>query len=141
MKNYIIILLITGSYLLLSGCTSEQPYYEIPLIQANGKALITGISTSTVQNPKIGDTEFTIYVQFAIATSGDTMVAELLKNNEKGRLQPIPNSKKSVTVDSSLKAQVTYTLQEAQMVDVGDFVVATFAGKTDAARVTVTLVE
>lgn len=140
MRKYIIILLITGSYLFLSGCTSDQPYYNIPMIGPDGKAQITGISKATAKNPTIADTKFTVYVQFATAALGDTMVAELVTTNkETGRREAVPNSKKSITVDSSLKAEVTYTLEEAQLKDPGDFVIVTFAGKTDSAYIIITL--
>lgn len=134
-------LIVFIALLFFISCTSEQPYYEIPMIQENGKALITGISKATCENPTPGDTDFTIYVEFATAKPGDEMISEILKPDENGDLKPLSGSKKSLTVDDELKASVTYTLQEAQLVEVGDFVVVTFAGKTDSGIITVTLEE
>src|SRR5699024_5652497 len=92
-------LIVFIALLFFISCTSEQPYYEIPLIQENGKALITGISKATCENPTPEDDDFTIYVQFATAKSGDVMVSEILKPDENGALTPLSGSKKTLTVD------------------------------------------
>ena len=139
-KNNSIVFLF-ALFILGMSCTSEQPYYEIPMIQENGKALITGISKATCENPTPGDNDFTIHVQFATAKPGDVMVSEILKPDENGALTPLSGSKKSLTVDDELKASVTYTLQEAQLEKIGDFIVVTFAGDTDSGIITVTLEE
>ena len=143
MKKYKFNIVLPFSLLVILGisCTSEQPYYEIPLIQENGKALITGISKATCENPTPEDNDFTIHVQFATAKSGDVMVSEILKPDENGALTPLSGSKKTLTVDGDLKVSVTYTLQEAELEKIGDFVVVTFAGDTDSGIITVTLEE
>ena len=69
------------------------------------------------------------------------MVSEILKPDENGALTPLSGSKKTLTVDGDLKVSVTYTLQEAELEKIGDFVVVTFAGDTDSGIITVTLEE
>src|SRR5690625_5339350 len=97
-------LIVFIALLFFISCTSEQPYYEIPMIQENGKALITGISKATCENPTPGDTDFTIDVEFATAKPGNETISEILKTDEKGGLKSVYGSKKSVKVDDGLKA-------------------------------------
>jgi hypothetical protein len=54
-------------------------------------------------------------------------------------LLPLPGTQQSITVKSNLTASVTYTKAQAQMVNVGDNVFVSWAGKTESASVVVTL--
>ncbi len=55
------------------------------------------------------------------------------------QLLPLAGTQKSVTVGSDLTASVTYTKAEAQMVNPGDNVYVSWAGKTESASLVVTL--
>jgi len=55
------------------------------------------------------------------------------------QLLPLANTQQDVTVGSDLKASVTYTRDQANLLGVGDYVVVAFNGKTDYAKQTVTM--
>lgn len=135
-----IILLTSICWLVLIVGCSKQDYYNIPL-GADGRAVITQVSKATSPGITVLDPSFTVDIQFATATAGDVMVAEIvqlrLPTAEEGggttkQLLPLTGSKKSITVGADLKATVTYTRAEANLVAAGDYVKVTFSGKTDA---------
>lgn len=143
--NILLISLIT-SFVLMMGCT-PQPYFDIPYDE-NGNVIITGISEVTSDGVTTSDNDFTINAYFPNAKSGDTMEAEVLKQQEPswdpdGELQllPLTGTKKSITVGSDLKTSVTYTKAEAGLVNVGDFITVVFSGATDSGIITITLEE
>ena len=135
MKKIISILYVL---LMIVSCT-EQPYYEIPTDE-NGDVLLTGVSSTTTTGISTLDGEFSVTAQFATANSGDVMKVELLKlqtppgGGATNQLLPLDGTQKEVTVDSDLKATVTYTREEAQMTQEGDYVTVVFSGKTDYAK-------
>ena len=143
-----IILLTSICWLaLIVGC-SKQDYYDVPL-GADGRAVITQVSRATSLGISVLDPSFTVNITFATAKAGDVMVAEIVQMRlpttaEGGgttkQLLPLANSKKNVTVGADLKASVTYTRAEANLVVVGDYVKVTFSGKTDAGIMRVDLV-
>jgi hypothetical protein len=55
------------------------------------------------------------------------------------QLLPLSGTQQSVTVASDLTASVTYTKAQAQMVNVGDPIYVSWAGKTESASLVVTL--
>ena len=126
------------------SCT-DQPYYDIPY-DANGNVYITQISKVTSTGVTTADASFTINCYFPNAKSGDTMTAEVLKRqvpswNPEGALQllPLGGTKKTITVGSDLKASVTYTRAEAQLINVGDAVTVVFSGNTDSGIIQIVL--
>lgn len=130
---YIAFLSITT---LLQSC-SKQEYFNIPK-NADGTAYITAISSTTNTGITNLDDDFSVIATLPNAKSGDIMTTELLANQiptggSTYRLLPIPGTQKTVTVGSDLKATVTYTRQQALLVNVGDQVTVTYAGKTESA--------
>lgn len=133
---------IAGLLLILAGC-SENPYYDIPTDE-NGRAIITGVSSATTSGITEDDNEFTVTATLPNANTGDVMQVDLLKlqphpNSESDQLLPIQGTRKETTVDSGLRATVTYTKTEAQMSEVGDWVEVIFNGDTESAQIRVTL--
>jgi hypothetical protein len=142
-KNILSISLII-SFVLMMGCT-PQPYFDIPY-DANGNVIITGISEVTSTGVTVADAGFTVDAYFPNAESGDTMEAELLQRqapswDPNGELQllPLAGTIKSITVGGDLKASVTYTKDEAKLVNVGDAVTVVFSGATDSGIIQITL--
>lgn len=140
----IISLTFICSLLLIVGCT-EQPYYAVPT-DASGKVVITGVSKATSSGITTLDDAFTVDATLPNAKEGDVMKVELLQlqvppqgGNE--QLLPMAGTQKEVTVGSDLKVSVTYSRAEAQMNAAGDYVVVTFAGKTDAADLRVDMAQ
>ena len=128
------------------SCT-KQPYFDIPYDE-NGNVIITQISEVTCDPVTTADESFTIYCYFPNAKPGDVMVATVLKQQvpswdpggEK-QLLPLAGTEKNITVGDDLKTSVTYTLVEAQLVNVGDAITVVFAGKTDSGIISITLKE
>ena len=142
MKNKSSLILICSLALIAASC-SKQPYYEVPDV-INGVANITGISTATSTGISTLDNNFTVNVTLPNAKSGDVMIVELLKQQTPSgstatQLLPLPGTQQSITVLTNLTASVTYTKAQAQMVNVGDNVFVSWAGKTESASVVVTL--
>lgn len=136
------IISIAGLLLILAGC-SENPYYDIPTDE-NGRAIITGVSSATTSGITEDENEFTVTATLPNAKPGDVMQVDLLKlqphpNSESDQLLPIQGTRKETTVDSSLRATVTYTKAEAEMTEVGDWVEVIFNGVTESAQIRVTL--
>ncbi|MEJ7681610.1 MAG: hypothetical protein WKG06_27945 [Segetibacter sp.] len=128
---------------LIVSCT-KQPYYEIPT-DANGHVVITGVSSATSDGITTLDDKFTVNVTFPNAKEGDVMVAELLKlqapsQGGAAQLLPLAGTQKEIKVGSDLKTSVSYTRVEAMMNVPGDFVTVTFAGKTDANLLRVSMI-
>jgi hypothetical protein len=130
------------SLALMASCT-KQPYFDVPDV-VNGVATITGISNATSPGISTLDNNFTVNVTLPNAKSGDVMMVELLKQQTPAgststQLLPLAGTQQSITVTSNLTASVTYTKAQAQMVNVGDNVFVSWAGKTESASVVVTL--
>jgi len=136
-------LIIICSLAIMASC-SKQPYYNIPDV-VNGVATITGISTATSPGISTLDDNFTVNVTLPNAKAGDVMTVELLKQQIPStggtatQLLPLAGTQQSITVASDLTASVTYTKAQAQMVNPGDNVFVSWAGKTESASMTVTL--
>ena len=142
MKNKKSLILIC-SLTIMASC-SKQPYWEVPDVN-NGVATITGISTATSPGISTLDDNFTVNVTLPNAKAGDVMTVELLKQQippsggTSTQLLPLSGTQQSVTVATDLTASVTYTRAQAQMVNTGDQVYVSWAGKTESASMTVTL--
>lgn len=137
MKTKKIIFLISALIMLFSSCT-EQPYWEIPK-DANGNAIITGVSKTTSTGITMLDPSFVVESYLPNAKTGDVMSAELVKPQVPAwdpagakQILPIANTKKQATVDASNKISVTYTRQEATLAVIGDNVTVEISGKTDS---------
>ena len=142
MRKHILNIFISSCLALFITCC-EQPYYEIPLDE-EGNLIITEVSKSFCKGISTLEDEFTINVNFATASPGDVIKVECLniqikEGNE--MLLPIVGTQKEITVDNELKAFITYTRSEAELHEVADFVVVTFAGETDSAEQLVELVQ
>lgn len=130
--------------LLLASCT-EQPYFEIPK-DANGQAILTSISSTTTTGISTLDDEFSVTAVFPNAKAGDIMNVELLQlqippaGGTTKQLLPMTGTQKQVTVGADLKATVTYTRDEAKLVQATEYVTVVFNGKTDYAKVRVDMV-
>jgi hypothetical protein len=127
---------------LLQSC-SKQEYFDIPK-NADGSALLTQVASTTNTGITVLDDEFSVFATLPNAKVGDTMIVELLANQIPAggtttRLLPIAGTQKKVVVDTNFKSNVTYTKQQALLVNVGDAVTVTFAGKTESAFTTITL--
>lgn len=142
MKNKKSLILICSLALMVS--CSKQPYWDIPDV-VNGVATITDISTATSAGISTLDDNFTVNVTLPNAKAGDVMTVELLKQQipkdggTSTQLLPLEGTQQSITVGSDLKASVTYTKAQAQMVNPGDNVYVSWAGKTESASLVVTL--
>lgn len=141
MKNKKSLILIC-SLALMASC-SKQPYYNVPDVN-NGVATITGISTATSPGISTLDDNFTVNVTLPNAKSGDVMTVELLKQqipsgSTSSQLLPLAGTQQSITVASNLTAFVTYTKALAQMVNPGDNIYVSWAGKTESASMVITL--
>lgn len=134
------------SFLLIMGCT-DQPYFDIPR-DDNGNVIFTDISEVTTTGITTAEDEFTIFAYFPNAEPGDVMEAEVLKNqvpswDPNGALQllPLEGTKKDITVGNELRTSVTYTRQEAGLVNAGDAVTIVFSGDTDSGIIEIRLEE
>jgi hypothetical protein len=128
---------------LIVGC--EQPYYDIPVDQ-NGKVIIQGVSSTSTNGVSTLDNEFSVTATFATAKAGDVMNVECLQlqtpqsGGTTKQLLPLAGTKKTATVGADLKATITYTRAETNVVNPGDYVTVIFVGETDYAKQKVDLV-
>ncbi|MEI6679333.1 MAG: hypothetical protein WCL21_12045 [Mariniphaga sp.] len=139
MKKIISLTFICWLALFLS--CSKQAYYNIPL-DSTGHAVITGIAVASSTGVSALDATFTVNVTFSTAKAGDIMTVDCLQmqvptaaqgGGTTKQLLPLAGATKTVTVGADLKASVTYTRAEANLVNVTDYVTITFSGKTDSA--------
>lgn len=141
MKKIISILCVP---VLILSCT-KQDYYEIPR-DANGKVILTGISSTTTTGISTLDGSFSVTATFATAKSGDVMNVELLQlqipatGGTTKQLLPMAGTQKTVTVGADLKATVTYTRAEGKFINASDYVTVIFSGATDYAKARVDMV-
>jgi hypothetical protein len=137
------IILLLCALVLIVSCT-KQAYYEIPL-DANGKVILTTISSTTTAGISSLDAGFSVTATLPNAKSGDVMKVELLQlqtvsGQATKQLLPMAGTQKDVTVGSDLKATVTYTRAEALLTKVTDYVTVVYNGATDYAKVRVEMV-
>lgn len=132
------------SIAVIMSCT-DQPYFDIPRDE-NGDVIFTDISEVTSTGITSADSEFTIHAYFPNAKSGDVMEAQVLKNqvpswDPGGALQllPLEGSTKKITVGNDLRTSVTYTKEEAGLINVGDVVTVVFSGDTDSGIIEIRL--
>jgi len=130
--------------LLISSCTNN-PYYEIPT-DSDGNPLLTEVSSVVSSGITTADDSFSVTATLPNARPDDVMVVELLKPqpheaSESDQLLPLEGTRKEAIVDSNLQATVTYTREEADMNQAGDYVEVIFAGATDSAQLRVTMEE
>lgn len=111
----------------------------------NGNAILTEVSSATTTGISTLDNGFSVTAYLPNAKSGDEMNVECLQLQyfELGgndQLLPLEGTQKTATVGSDLKATISYTRNEANLINPGDYVVVSFAGKTDYALQRVELV-
>jgi hypothetical protein len=141
MKKIISLLCAVG---LIASC-SEQAYFEIPK-DANGKAILTGISSTTTTGISTLDDGFSVTATFATAKAGDVMNVELLQlqippsGGTTKQLLPMAGTQKQITVGTDLKATVAYSRAEAKLAEPTEYVTVVFNGATDYAKVRVDMV-
>ena len=141
MKRFISIFCVV---VLFISCT-KQDYFEIPK-DANGQAILTGISSTTTTGISALDAAFTVTATLPNAKSGDVMNIELLQlqlpstGGTTKQLLPMTGTAKTATVGADLKATVTYTRAEAMLTKASDYVTVIFNGKTDYAKQRVDMV-
>ena len=141
MKRFIPIFCVL---VLFISCT-KQDYYEIPK-DANGQAILTGISSTASTGISTLDGSFTVTATLPNATSGDVMNVELLQlqipstGGTTKQLLPMTGTAKTATVGADLKATITYTRAEAKLAVASDYVTVIFNGKTDYAKQRVDMV-
>ena len=138
MKNKIGLTLIT-IISLMQSCT-KQEYVNIPK-NVDGSAYITKSSTTTTKGITTLDGSFTVSATLPNAKVGDEMIVELLANQMPSggsalQLLPIAGTAKKVLVQADFTASATFTRAEALLVNLGDNVTYTFAGKTESAQPT-----
>jgi hypothetical protein len=134
MKRNLSFILICSGALLLASC-SKQEYYNVP-VDANGRAIITSVSTGTNTGITSLDNSLTVVAKLPNAKAGDSFTAEIVKSQTPtggGAAQnlPLAGSKKTVTVAADLTATVTYTKAETAL-NLGESIVVTFSGATDS---------
>ncbi len=141
MKKFISIFCVLVSIL---SCT-KQDYYEIPK-DADGNAILTGVSSTTTTGISTLDGSLSVTATLPNAKSGDVMNIELLQlqipstGGTTKQLLPMTGTQKTATVGADLKATITYTRDEAKLVETGDYVTVIFSGATDYAKARVDLV-
>jgi len=141
MKKFISIFCVLVSIL---GCT-KQDYYEIPK-DANGQAILTGISSTSTTGISTLDGSLTVTATLPNAKVGDEMKIELLQlqlpstGGTTTQLLPMAGTQKTATVGADQKATVTYTRAEAKLAKASDYVTVIFSGATDYAKARVDMV-
>lgn len=141
MKKYIYTLV---AVVLFFSC-GQNNQYEIPTDE-NGNIIWTGVSSTTTTGISSIDNSFTVTPTFATAKVGDVMKVELLQlqtppdGGTTKQLLPLANTQKEVTVGNDMKASVSYTRDQANLNEVGDYVVVVFNGATDYAKQRVDMV-
>ena len=141
MKKIIYLLFI----LFMVVSCSKETLYDIPR-DANGNVLLTTTSTATTTGISTLDNGFSVTATLPNAKAGDVMKVECLQlqmppeGGETMQLLPLAGSQKDITVGSDLTATVSYTRDEANLVNAGDYVVVVYNGKTDYAKQRIDLV-
>jgi len=125
------------------SCNEDQ--YEIPK-DDEGNVILTKPSETETEGLSTLDDEFTVTAKFYNSNSGDQMEVELLQlqtseeyNTDSKLLLPIEGSQKEVTLNDNLEATVTYSRDEANLEQVGEYVTVVFEGETDYAKTRVYL--
>jgi len=141
MKKFISIFCVLVSIL---SCT-KQDYYEIPK-DANGQAILTGISSTTSTGISTLDGSLSVTATLPNAKVGDVMNIELLQlqipttGGTTKQLLPMTGTQKTATVGADMKATITYTRDEAKLTKATDYVTVVFNGVTDYAKARVDMV-
>lgn len=136
MKMKKIIFFLCTILILFVSC--EKTTYDIPR-DANGKAILTTVSSTTTNGISTLDDQFSVIATLPNAKAGDVMTVECLSlqvptGGTTTQLLPMSGTQKTVTVGSDLKATITYTRTEANLTKAGDYVTVTFAGETESAK-------
>lgn len=139
-----IYILVLATLLFFLGC-SKQDYYDIP-VDESGNAVITPVTQVKSKGIKKGEVQFEVAVEFKNAKEGDVIYVELLKQQQIGdgsesQLLPLQGMKKEHKLTASMTLNVIFTTEEAQLVDVGDFVVVAFSSITDSASIRIEMEE
>jgi hypothetical protein len=138
MKKIILLCMLA----LIISC-SKPPYYDIPL-DANGKAYLTDISSTTSDGLTTLDAGFSLTATLPNANVGDVMKVELLRLQEPQgggapQLLPMAGTQTDITVTASKEATVNYTREKAMLSKAGDYVTVVFNGATEYAKGKVTM--
>lgn len=129
---------------LIAFSSCQEDDLEIPR-DANGNAVITGVSSATTTGISTLDDQFTVTAYLPNARSGDVMKVECLQlqyyePGDNDQLLPLAGTQKTATVGSDLKASITYSRSETNLNAPGDYVTVSFAGATDYALQRVNMV-
>ena len=129
--------------ILYISCEDES--FNIPRDE-DGNAIITEVSSATTTGISTLDNGFTVNATFPNAKSGDVMKVECLQlqvpsgGGDAKQLLPLAGTQKEATVGNDLKTFITYTKEEAKLMNVGNYVTVVFAGATDYAKQKVEMV-
>lgn len=132
------IIFFLPALILFISCTEDGDSYNIPKDE-NGNAVITDVSSAATTGISTLDDGFSVTAVLPNAKSGDVMVVECLQlqipstGGDTKQLLPLAGTQKSVTVGNDLTTSVTYTRDEANLIQPGDYVTVTFSGETDYA--------
>lgn len=132
MKKIVLLFCICG---FLISCQDDD--WDIPRDE-NGKAVLTDVSSTSTTGISTLDDAFTVTALLPNAKAGDEMIVECLQlqyfpEGGNDQLLPLEGTQKKVNVGNDLKVTVSYSREEANLNEVGDYVTVTFAGKRDAA--------
>lgn len=133
MKKIVLLLFCICGFLI--SCQDDD--WDIPRDE-NGNAVLTDVSSTSTTGISTLDNAFTVTAFLPNAKAGDEMIVECLQlqyfpEGGNNQLLPLEGTQKKVNVGSDLKVTVSYSREEANLNEVGDYVTVTFAGKTDAA--------
>lgn len=136
------IIFFLSTLIFIVSCQEDE--LDIPRDE-NGNAVLTEVSSSTTTGVSTLDDEFTVTAYLPNAKSGDVMDVECLQlqYHEAGgndQLLPLDGTQKTENVGSDLKATVTYSRDETNLNNPGDYVTVSMAGETDYALQRVNLV-
>lgn len=136
--------IILFSLLMTLFVSCQDELYDIPR-DANGKAVLTDISSATTTGISTLDGQFSVTAYLPNAKSGDIMNVECLQLQTPAgasttQLLPLAGTQKTATVGADLKATITYTRAEAKLNKAGDYVTVTFGGATESAKLRVDMV-
>jgi hypothetical protein len=136
------IIFFLSALIFIISCQEDE--LDIPRDE-NGNAVLTEVSSATTTGISTLDDEFSVTAHLPNAKSGDIMNVECLKlqyheAGDNNQLLPLAGTQKTVTVGSDLKTTVTYSRNETNLNNPGDYVTVSMAGETDYALQRVNMV-
>jgi hypothetical protein len=134
MKMKIIIICLLWMLVFIVSC--KQEYYEIPRDE-EGNVILTNVASCSTTGISSLDDEFSVNAILPNAKAGDEIKIVVLKlqtlaDYPTEQLLPLAGTEKTITLSNDSKASVSYTREETNLNNVGDYVVVVFYGETDA---------